>query len=99
MAGLVPAIHVFSAPTFREGVDARHEAGHDDLKRVADPSPLRVAAPAGRVYIAAMLTKTQTNRQPPAGSARPLTFVVLRDHSRLPSRFFGRLTASIQAAL
>jgi hypothetical protein len=24
---------------------------------------------------------------------------VLRDHSRLPSRFFGRLTASVQAAL
>jgi hypothetical protein len=46
-----------------------------------------------------MLKKTETNRQPPAGSARPLTFVVLRDHSRLPSRFFGRLTASIQAAL
>jgi len=34
-----------------------------------------------------------------AGAARPLTFVVLRDHSRLPSRFFGRLTASIQAGL
>jgi len=34
-----------------------------------------------------------------AGAARPLTFIVLRDHSRLPSRFFGRLTASIQAAL
>jgi hypothetical protein len=34
-----------------------------------------------------------------AGAARPLTFVVLRDHSRLPSRFFGRLTASVQAAL
>jgi hypothetical protein len=28
MAGLVPAIHVF---TFRkQGVDARHKAGHDD---------------------------------------------------------------------
>jgi hypothetical protein len=46
-----------------------------------------------------MLRKTQTNRQPPGGSARRLTFVVLRDHARLPSRFFGRLTASIQAAL
>lgn len=34
-----------------------------------------------------------------AGAARPLTFVVLRDHSRLPARFFGRLTASVQAAL
>jgi len=34
-----------------------------------------------------------------AGAARPLTFVVLRDHARLPGRFFGRLTASIQAAL
>ena len=34
-----------------------------------------------------------------AGSARPLTFVVLRDHMRLPGRFFGRLTASVQAAL
>jgi hypothetical protein len=26
MAGLVPAIHVFAA---KEGVDARHKAGHD----------------------------------------------------------------------
>lgn len=34
-----------------------------------------------------------------AGAARRLTFIVLRDHSRLPSRFFGRLTASVQAAL
>ena len=34
-----------------------------------------------------------------AGAARPLTLVVLRDHVRLPGRFFGRLTASIQAAL
>jgi hypothetical protein len=34
-----------------------------------------------------------------AGAARPLRFVVLRDHARLPSRFFGRLTASVQAAL
>lgn len=34
-----------------------------------------------------------------AGAARPLTFIVLRDHARLPGRFFGRLTASIQAAL
>jgi hypothetical protein len=28
MAGLVPAIHVFSAELF-EDVDARHKAGHD----------------------------------------------------------------------
>ncbi len=34
-----------------------------------------------------------------AGAARPLTFVVLSDHARLPGRFFGRLTASVQAAL
>jgi hypothetical protein len=46
-----------------------------------------------------MLRKTQKNRQSQAGSARRLTFVVLRDHARLPGRFFGRLTASIQAAL
>jgi hypothetical protein len=30
MAGLVPAIHVFSAASKKEDVDARHEAGHDD---------------------------------------------------------------------
>jgi hypothetical protein len=29
MAGLDPAIHVFAA---KEGVDARHEAGHDEKK-------------------------------------------------------------------
>jgi hypothetical protein len=29
MAGLIPAIHVFSATD--EGVDARHKAGHDVL--------------------------------------------------------------------
>jgi hypothetical protein len=28
MAGLVPAIHVFS-PTEKEDVDGRHKAGHD----------------------------------------------------------------------
>ncbi len=46
-----------------------------------------------------MRRKMQTNEHSQAGSARPLTFVVLRDHSRLPGRFFGRLTASVQAAL
>jgi hypothetical protein len=32
MAGLVPAIHVFLALHFttKEGVNARHKAGHDD---------------------------------------------------------------------
>jgi hypothetical protein len=29
MAGLVPAIHVFEA---KEGVDARHKAGHDIIE-------------------------------------------------------------------
>jgi len=29
MAGLVPAIHVFVAST-KQGVDARHKAGHDE---------------------------------------------------------------------
>jgi hypothetical protein len=29
MAGLVPAIHVFSLRTSKD-VDARHKAGHDD---------------------------------------------------------------------
>lgn len=46
-----------------------------------------------------MPKKTQKIERSQAGSARRLTFVVLRDHSRLPSRFFGRLTASVQAAL
>jgi hypothetical protein len=31
MAGLVPAIHVFLAGC-RKDVDARHKAGHDELK-------------------------------------------------------------------
>jgi hypothetical protein len=30
MAGLVPAIHVFT-PTKKKDVDARHKAGHDEL--------------------------------------------------------------------
>jgi hypothetical protein len=34
MAGLVPAIHVF-LPRFTADVDARHEAGHDDVVWVA----------------------------------------------------------------
>ncbi|HEX5779930.1 MAG TPA: hypothetical protein VFY21_13900 [Xanthobacteraceae bacterium] len=32
-------------------------------------------------------------------SAHPLRRVVLADHARLPWRFFGRLTAAIQADL
>jgi hypothetical protein len=31
MAGLVPAIHVFLAGSTKD-MDARHEAGHDELK-------------------------------------------------------------------
>jgi hypothetical protein len=46
-----------------------------------------------------MLKTWSTELAEVAGAARPLTFVVLRDHTRLPSRFFGRLTASVQAAL
>ena len=34
MAGLVPAIHVFVAKS-KQDVDARHEAGHDDVVLVA----------------------------------------------------------------
>jgi hypothetical protein len=30
MAGLDPAIHVFTALKVRKGVDARHKAGHDE---------------------------------------------------------------------
>jgi len=30
MAGLVPAIHVL--PIARKGVDARHKAGHDEIR-------------------------------------------------------------------
>jgi hypothetical protein len=31
MAGLVPAIHVFTASR-KQDVDARHKAGHDEIK-------------------------------------------------------------------
>jgi hypothetical protein len=31
MAGLVPAIHVFSRFINRQDLDARHKAGHDHL--------------------------------------------------------------------
>jgi len=34
-----------------------------------------------------------------ADASRPLRRVVLADHARLPWRFFGRLTAAIQAGL
>jgi hypothetical protein len=34
-----------------------------------------------------------------AGQATSLLRVVLRDHQRLPWRFFGRLTAAVQAGL
>jgi hypothetical protein len=43
-----------------------------------------------------------SHRQPVEFSrvrARPLRRVVLADHARLPWRFFGRLTAAIQAGL
>jgi hypothetical protein len=34
-----------------------------------------------------------------AVAARPLARLMLSDRRRLPSRFFGRLTASVQAGL
>jgi hypothetical protein len=33
MAGLVPAIHVFTACLVEKNVDARHKAGHDEAER------------------------------------------------------------------
>ncbi|WP_283814155.1 hypothetical protein [Bradyrhizobium sp. AUGA SZCCT0160] len=32
MAGFVPAIHVFLLALKKEDVDARHKAGHDDVR-------------------------------------------------------------------
>jgi len=32
MAGLVPAIHVFLLCIIKKDVDARHKAGHDELR-------------------------------------------------------------------
>jgi hypothetical protein len=37
MAGLVPAIHVFTRAKEKEDVDARHEAGHDVEKAELTP--------------------------------------------------------------
>jgi hypothetical protein len=31
MAGLVPAVHALLLRNFKEDVDARHKAGHDDV--------------------------------------------------------------------
>jgi len=46
MAGLGPAIHVFAAAP-RKDVDARHKAGHDDLRarQRRGPSPNRFRPP------------------------------------------------------
>ena len=41
MAGLVPAIHVFSFANRSEDVDARHMAGHDEA--IGGPRPHRSA--------------------------------------------------------
>jgi hypothetical protein len=35
MAGLVPAIHVFTALERKKGVDARHKAGRDEFEAPA----------------------------------------------------------------
>jgi hypothetical protein len=53
-----------------------------------------------RVYIPRMVS----HRQPVefacrAGASLPLRRIVLADHVRLPWRFFGRLTAAIQAGV
>ena len=37
MAGLVPAIHVFSLRSASKDVDARHKAGHDEILGVTPP--------------------------------------------------------------
>jgi len=44
--------------------------------------------------------RIQTDRARRAATGlAPLVRVVLDDHARLPSRFFGRLTAAVQAGL
>jgi hypothetical protein len=42
MAGLVPAIHVFAVGGVRD-VDARHKAGHDELKQACFGLRQRIA--------------------------------------------------------
>jgi hypothetical protein len=54
----------------------------------------RVVAPGWNCYIRAMMAPASTIR-----AAARLHRIVLTDHARLPGRFFGRLTAAIQAGL
>jgi hypothetical protein len=42
MAGLDPAIHVFDVGE-KQDVDARHEAGHDEIKEASDQIEDRIA--------------------------------------------------------
>ena len=51
MAGLVPAIHVFSESRYHENADARDKPGHDE-KLIADYVAMR------RAYAVAMSGKT-----------------------------------------
>jgi len=55
----------------------------------AGPATGLIAASVLNCYILAMNTVRQTMH---------IAFV-LRDHDRLPGRFFGRMTASVQAGL
>jgi hypothetical protein len=61
-----------------------------------DHARARVVAPVWNCYIRAMMPV------PAASTIRATTRlhrIVLTDHVRLPGRFFGRLTAAIQAGL
>jgi hypothetical protein len=57
--------------------------------RIRDAAARFIAASVWNCYIAAMHL---------SGFIGPFAFI-LRDHDRLPGRFFGRMTASIQAGL
>jgi len=48
MAGLDPAIHVFTAPIVCEGVDARHKAGYDEKRVSQETRETKRPAKAGR---------------------------------------------------
>ncbi|ARP98970.1 hypothetical protein CAK95_07660 [Pseudorhodoplanes sinuspersici] len=68
-------------------------AGVSADKWLAPSGSLREA-----VFIAALVLNCYIL---PMNAVRPILHIafVLRDHDRLPGRFFGRMTASIQAGL
>src|SRR5262252_4980569 len=100
MAGLVPAIHVFAASK-KQDVDARHKAGHDDLKGKPYPFTSCFSDTFAGAALSPAIRTASPSAMPSGGvtttrssGERPEASSMVRPRSRAMATFLNRILSS-----